>query len=56
MDGYFNMTCLGVREVLGPRSREHDGALSHQIEKRVGRLRVSTEMPARFAEHDFRRV
>jgi len=46
--------CAG--KMLGPRSREDERAFSHRIEQRVSGLRVATEVPARFAEHDLRGV
>ena len=38
--------------MIGPRSRQHERAFSHKIEKGVNGLRVSAQMPARFTQHD----
>ena len=38
--------------MIGPRLRQHERALSYKIEKGVNRLRVSSQVPARFTQHD----
>ncbi len=56
IDGYLSMIrCVSPR-CSGHGSCEHQRTVSHQIEKRVSRLGVSSKMPARFAEDDLRGV